>query len=65
MMLIADRTNDAAVAATAVGQLEAAYEVAHSGGQEQASVEFEAYLAKARTIRYRLGKKQLRLAAQM
>ena len=34
LMLIADRTNDAASAETAVAQIEAAYETLRSGGQE-------------------------------
>ena len=34
-MLIADRTNDAAVAETAAQQIETAYETTRSGGEEQ------------------------------
>ena len=51
-MLIADRTNDAVVAETAVKQLETAYETMRSGGQE---LYFAEQLAKARAIRDRVG----------
>ena len=55
MMLITDRSNDAAVAAIAVQQIETAYETTRSGGQEEWSAVFSrAQLAKARAIRDRL-----------
>jgi hypothetical protein len=48
------RKNDAAVAETAVRQIETAYETLWSGGHEQWSAYFEAQLAKAQAIRDRL-----------
>jgi len=54
LMLIADRTNDASVAETAVQQIETAYETTRAGGDEQLSAVFEAQLPKARAIRDRL-----------
>jgi hypothetical protein len=54
MMLIADRSNDAAVAETAVQQIETATETLRSGGQAQWTAGFEAQLPKARAIRDRL-----------
>ena len=53
LMLIADRNNDGAVAETAVQQIEAAYEVLRSAGQEQGSAYFSEQLAKAKAIRDR------------
>ena len=54
MMVIADRTNDAAIAEAAVRQIEMAYETTQSGGQEQWSAYFHAQLPKAQAIRDRL-----------
>ena len=53
-MLIADRTNDAALAEAAVRQIEAAYETTRSGGQEQWSADFHAQLPRGQAIRDRL-----------
>jgi len=53
-MLIADRNRDAAVAETAVGQIETASETARSSGQEPMAAYFEAQLTRARAIRDRL-----------
>jgi tetratricopeptide (TPR) repeat protein len=55
LMLIADRTNNAAIAEIAVGQIETAYETLRSGGQEQWAAELQERLPKARVIRDRLG----------
>ena len=55
MMVIAERTNDAALAEAALGQIEEAYETTRSGGQEQWSAYFEWQLANAREISDRLG----------
>ena len=54
-MLIADLTNGANMAETAVRQIETAYETTRSGGDEQSSAYFQAQLAKAQAIRDRLG----------
>ena len=54
LMLIADRTSDPVVGDAAVRQIETAYEMLRSGGQEQWSAYFEAQLTKARAIRDRL-----------
>ena len=54
LMLIAARTNDAALAQNAVRQIEAAYETAREGGQEQSAAVFQERLVQARTIRDRL-----------
>jgi hypothetical protein len=54
MMLIADRTNDAAMAETAVQQIEAAYETLRDGGDDYLSAQFQAQLTKAQAIRDRL-----------
>jgi len=54
LMVIADRTNDAAGAGTALGQIETAYETLRSGGHEQWSAYLAEQLPKARAIRDRL-----------
>lgn len=54
MMLIADRTSNSVLAETATRQIEAALEVATSGGHEPMSKEFQAQLPKAYAIRDRL-----------
>jgi hypothetical protein len=54
MMQIADRTNDAAMAETAVAQIESAYAMLRDGGPEAWAAEFQAQLPKAQTIRDRL-----------
>jgi hypothetical protein len=54
IMVIADRTNDAAAADIAMSQIETAYETLRSGGDEGPSAYFEAQLTKARAIRDRL-----------
>jgi tetratricopeptide (TPR) repeat protein len=54
LMLIADSNKDGAVAETAVQQIEAAYEVLRSAGQEQWLAYFSEQLAKAKAIRDRL-----------
>ena len=54
MIVIADRTNDAALAEAAVRQIEAAYEATQSGGHEQLSAYFHAQLPRAQAIRDRL-----------
>jgi hypothetical protein len=54
LMLIADRNNDAAGAGAALRQIETAYEVLRSAGQEQWSAYFSEQLAKAKAIRNRL-----------
>jgi hypothetical protein len=54
MMVIADRTNDVALADAAVLQIEAAYETTQSGGQEQWSAYYHAQLPRAQAIRDRL-----------
>jgi hypothetical protein len=53
-MMIANRTNDAAVAEVAAQQIEAAYEATRSGRQAVWAAFFQEQLAKARTIRDRL-----------
>ena len=55
LMLIADLTDGANMAETAVRQIETAYETTRSGGDEQLSAYFQAQLAKAQAIRDRLG----------
>ncbi len=50
MMVIAERTNDAALAEAALGQIEEAYETTRSGGQEQWSAYFHAQLPRAQAI---------------
>ncbi len=54
MMLIADRTNDGAVADAAVRQIQTAYETERSGGDQQLSADFQTQLTKAQAIRDRL-----------
>jgi hypothetical protein len=54
MMVIADRTDDAALAETAVQQIEAAYEMTQSGGHEQWAAYYRAQLARAQAVRDRL-----------
>jgi hypothetical protein len=53
MMVIADRTDDAALAETAVQQIEAAYEMTQSGGQQWAAY-YRAQLPRAQAVRDRL-----------
>jgi hypothetical protein len=53
-MLIADLTNDEAVAGTAVAQIETAYETLRSGGREQGAAVLQAQLTTARAVRDRL-----------
>jgi hypothetical protein len=50
LMVIADQTNDAAVAEAALRQIEVAYEVMRSGGQEQWSAFYSAQLRRAQAI---------------
>jgi hypothetical protein len=54
MMIIADRTNDAALAEAAMRQIEAAYETTQSAGLEQSSAYFHEQLPTAQAIRDRL-----------
>ena len=54
MMLIADRTNDGALAETAVSQIQMAFDTLRDGGHEQWAAYFEAQLPKAQAIRDRL-----------
>ena len=54
MILIADRTNDGALAATGVTQIELAYGTLRDGGQQAWAAVLEAQLPKARAIRDRL-----------
>ena len=54
MMLIADRTNDRAMAETAAQQIETAHEIERSGGQQQWAAFYEAQLPEAQAIRDRL-----------
>jgi hypothetical protein len=53
-MLIADRTNDVALAETAVKQIETAPETSRSSGDERQSGYYEDQLPKAQAIRDRL-----------
>jgi hypothetical protein len=53
-MLIADRANDAAMAESAVTQIETAYSTLRDGGQAPWAAEFQAQLPKAQAIRDRL-----------
>lgn len=57
MILIADRTNDSAVAEAATQQIEAAYETLHEGGHQQGAAFYEAHLPQAQAIRDRLNGK--------
>jgi hypothetical protein len=54
MMVIADRTNDGALAETAVTQVAVAYETMRDGGHSQGAAMFKADLTKAQAIRDRL-----------
>jgi len=54
LMLIADRTNNGVMAEAAVRQIQAAYETARSGDDEQSAADFQAELAEALKIRNRL-----------
>jgi hypothetical protein len=54
MMLIADRTNDGALSATAFQQIETAFETERSGGQQQWAAYYQEQLPKAQAIRDRL-----------
>ena len=54
MMLIADRTNDGALAEAAAGQIETAYETLRDAGQEQWAAFYQGQLPKAQAIRDRL-----------
>ena len=56
-MLIADRTNDAALAEAAVRQIENAYEATRLGGHEQWARQQRTQLTKAQAIRDRLKEK--------
>ena len=53
-MLIADRTNDAAMAEIAFQHIQTAVETLRSGGHQRWAAEFEAQLLKAQAIRDRL-----------
>jgi hypothetical protein len=54
MMIIADRTNDGALAETAMTQVVMAYETMRDGGHSQGAALFKADLTKAQAIRDRL-----------
>ena len=54
MMLIADRTNDSALAVTALQQIQTAYETERSGGQAAWAAFYQRQLSKAQAIRDRL-----------
>ena len=53
-MIIADRTNNDAVAERAAAQIKTAYETEHAGGQEPWAAFYEAQLPTAQAIRDRL-----------
>ena len=53
-MLIADGTNDAALAETAARQIEAAYETLRDGGDKYQSAQLQTQLPKAQAILDRL-----------
>jgi hypothetical protein len=53
-MLIADRTNDGAIAEMALQHIETAYDTARSGGHERRAAYFEVQLPKSQAIRDRL-----------
>jgi hypothetical protein len=57
MMLIADRTNNVVLAATAFEQIKTAYETERSGGKQKWAAYYEAQLPKAQAIRDRLKSK--------
>ena len=54
MMLIADRTRDAALADTALRQIEAALDATRAGGDEWRAANLQTQLTKAQAIRDRL-----------
>jgi len=54
MMRIADRTNDGAVAETAVEQIETAIETLRTGDNEAGAANFQSQLPKAQAIRDRV-----------
>jgi hypothetical protein len=54
MMLIADRTNDGALAETAAAQIQTAYQTLRDRGDEYQSTQFQSQLTKAQAIRDRL-----------
>ena len=54
MMLLAERTKDAAVAKAALGQIEAAFEVSRDGGHAPHPALYEAHLPEARAVIARL-----------
>jgi tetratricopeptide (TPR) repeat protein len=54
LIAIADRTKNGAVAETALRQIQAAYEMARSDGNEQLAARFNTELTKAQAIRDRL-----------
>jgi hypothetical protein len=54
MILIADRTDDSALAEIAVEQIEAAHKTLREGGHQQGVAIYDAQLPKARAIRDRL-----------
>lgn len=57
MTLIADRTNSAELAETAVKQIEAAYEATRDGEQQQWAAFYEGQLPEAQAIRDQLESK--------
>jgi hypothetical protein len=54
MKLIADRTNDAALAETAVAQIETAYATLNEGGHAPRAAYLQAQLREAQAVRDRL-----------
>ena len=54
MMQIADRTNDAAMAETAVAQIESAYAMLRDGGHEAWAPSYQHQLPRAQAVRDRL-----------
>jgi tetratricopeptide (TPR) repeat protein len=56
LMLIAERRRDAAMAKTALSQINAAFETMRDGGNAQLAATFEQELPKARALVARLGK---------
>ena len=54
MVLIADRTNDGALAETSVTQIELAYRTLRDGGQQRGAALFQGRLVEAEAIRDRL-----------
>jgi hypothetical protein len=57
MMLIADRTNDEALAETALQQIQTAHKALRGAGQRQWAAYYEAQLTEAQAIRDRLNGK--------